>query len=384
MVDEPSSCPDRVVGGFRLLEPIGSGAMGTVFRATGPDGRMAALKLMLHAGPIEPELLRRFHREASIRIDHPNICRVLAAGTDAAGGTPYIAFELLRGETLDAAERGTLSPPETVGVGGQICAGLAAAHAMGVIHRDLKPANLFLCADGPVKLFDFGVALLWDDGRRSRLTQTGTVVGTPSYLSPEQAQGLGDVDARTDVWSLGIVLYEALCGKTPFDRQNALATMVAVLLEEPPPLAAQAPGIPQELVSVVEQAICKPREQRWQSTQAFADALGAADLSARASVEMHAAPIETILPGEQRVVAVLLAEGVRSSPDLERAVREQGGLFLPLMGRRALGLFGAKTWEGDEVVRAASAAVQARSAADRMAVAAGRAVSSGLAISAGP
>ena len=371
----------RTVGGFRLTGVLGQGGMGVVYRATGPDGRPAAVKLMLQAYLDGPEILQRFQREARIRIEHPNICQVLGAGTDEKG-TPYIAFELLEGESLDRRlERGTLSPAEAVELGVQVCRGLAAAHDSGVIHRDLKPSNLFLCTDGTVKLFDFGIALLWTGEQATRLTVAGMVMGTPSYLSPEQARGEIDIDARTDIWSLGVLLYEALSGRRPFDRDSVLATTVAVLVDPVTPLAACAPGVPPALARVVERALAKSKAERWRSAVAFAEALESADLTPpdRPSLllDLHG----SIVPGEQRVVAVLLADGVRNGAELERLVREQGGVHLPLLGNRAVGLFGGQAWEGDELPRAAAAALAARGCAEHFAIASGRAAAGGEGLS---
>jgi hypothetical protein len=372
--------PGSVVAGFRVQERLGEGGMGVVHRALGPDGRPAAIKFLVASGPSGKEAARRFAREAEVRIPHPNICRVLDSGR-ADDGTPWIAMELLEGESLEARlARGPLSPTETVGLAVQVCRGLSAAHGAGIVHRDLKPSNLFLCRDGTVKLFDFGIALFWS-GEATRLTTAGMILGTPWYLSPEQARGQQDLDARTDVWSLGVALWEALVGRSPFARETPLASVVAVLMEDPPPLAAVAPAVPPPLAAVVERSMRKLRDERWASAAAFGEALLAADLSTSSTTALPVPLVSrSIPPGEQRVVAVLLAQGVRDGGAIERAVQEQGGLFMPLLGGRALGLFGGDAWEGDEVLRAASAASAARPAAARIAVSSGRAAQSGAGI----
>jgi tetratricopeptide (TPR) repeat protein len=372
--------PGSVIAGFRVQERLGEGGMGVVHRALGPDGRPAAIKFLVASGPSGKEAARRFAREAEVRIPHPNICRVLDSGR-ADDGTPWIAMELLEGESLEARlARGPLSPTETVGLAVQVCRGLSAAHGAGIVHRDLKPSNLFLCRDGTVKLFDFGIALFWS-GEATRLTTAGMILGTPWYLSPEQARGQQDLDARTDVWSLGVALWEALVGRSPFARETPLASVVAVLMEDPPPLAAVAPGVPPPLAAVVERSMRKLRDERWASAAAFGEALLAADLSTSSTTALPVPLVSrSIAPGEQRVVAVLLAQGVRDGGAIERAVREQGGLFMPLLGGRALGLFGGDAWEGDEVLRAAAAASAARPAAARIAVSSGRAAQSGAGI----
>ena len=359
------------LGGFRLLEVLGRGGMGLVYRAVAPDGRPAAVKRLLPLAVADETLRRRFVREARLRLEHPNICRVLDAGVDE-NGTPYIAFELLEGRSLSARlAEGPLSPTGVVSVGTQVCAALSAAHDAGIVHRDLKPSNLFLCTDGTVKLIDFGIALGLDAA--TRMTTEGTLLGTAWYASPEQAAGRLDVDAATDIWALGAVLYEAVSGRPPLARETPLASVVAVLMDEVVPLGACAPECPPELAAVVERALRKPREERWPSAKAFGEALAGADLTP----EEPGRRVTALLHGEQRLVAILLAEGVRERPQLERAIREAGGTCHSLLGDRVLGVFGGEVWEGDEVARALGAALRARPAALRVAVASGRAAPAG-------
>ena len=237
------------VGPFEIKGILGSGGMGVVYRAVAPDGTPAAVKVLSAALAAKP--LDRFEREAAVRIDHPNIVKVLAADTRAIP-LPYIAFELLEGRSLEArVAEGVLPPAETLRIGVQICCALEAAHEAGVIHRDLKPANVFLCDDGSVKVLDFGIALVTDE---SRLTITGGVMGTPAYLAPEQARGESGFDARTDVWGAGAVLYHALTGRPPFLRSTSLAAIVAVLMERHAPLWTVAPEVPASLAAVIERA----------------------------------------------------------------------------------------------------------------------------------
>src|SRR5688500_2295041 len=165
--------------------------MGMVYRAVGPDEQRVALKIL--RTPERDIVAARFAREASIRIDHPNVIRVLDSG--AENGVPYIALELLKGESLESRiQKGVLAPGEAVRIALEACAGLAAAHARGVVHRDLKPANLFLTEDGTVKVLDFGIAHLLEG---SDLTTTGSILGTPAYLAPEQAMGKRTAEVRT-------------------------------------------------------------------------------------------------------------------------------------------------------------------------------------------
>ncbi len=403
--DTPRLEPNRIVPGclvgpFLIEGELGTGGMGVVYRATGPGGVPAAVKV-LKVGLASVEVLRRFEREGAIRIAHPNLIQVLDTGVDARTGSPFIALELLEGESLEQRlTRGPLPAAAVVDLGLQACRGLAAAHGAGVVHRDLKPSNLYLCASGAVKLLDFGIALV--ETRETRLTSAGGIIGTPAYMSPEQVRGDATLDARTDVWSLGAVLYEALAGRPPFVRETALAIMLAIHMEEPDPLWSLARNAPSALGAAIERALAKRPELRWSSADELGAALATIDVSRELERQPTSRPppselsfdetvsVDSLAPqllpslipvGEHRIVAVLLAEGVRDLGAIGAAVREHGGSLLPLIGQRAIGLFGAETWEGDEVARAASAALAARRAADRMAVSSGRATSSGGGIS---
>ena len=366
------------IGPYRIEHVLGEGGMGVVYRAVGPAGPVA-LKVV-RAALSSDALVARFEREAERHVDHPNVVRVLDAGTDSQG-TPFIAFELLTGETLAerlARERATVD--EVIAWGAQACAGLAAVHAGSVVHRDVKPSNLFLCDDGTLKIIDFGVALLGD--AHTRLTQTGAVPGTVGYLSPEQAQGARAVDARSDLWSLGAVLYEALAGSAPFARDAPLATLVATLMAELVPVRARVPEVPEAVARVIETALARDPRARHPSAEVMREALIAARTAECSQEESVPAPrrAPSIRPGEQRVVALLFAEHVRDASVIERAVDAEGGSVLRLIGHRALGVFGAEGWEGDEIARAARAALRARRAAERVSVASGWATETGLGI----
>jgi len=388
MVDDPGGAqelPERGrVGRYCLGEILGRGGMGVVYRATDPEGREVAVKMLLSSGIRTRAERARFQREARIRIDHPNVVEVLDAGVD--DGLPWIAFELLPGESLsERLLRGRLEVEEALRYGIAAAEGLAAAHAAQVVHRDLKPSNLFICEDGTVKIIDFGIARL--DDEQTRLTATGSVLGTPTYLSPEQANGASTLDTRTDVWSLGVVLHEALAGRSPFERSTALATILAVMVEQAPRLTMVAPHVPPSFAKVVARCLEKRPEDRYADAFELLEALRTVDLSETPAGSSEIATAATsvseplhapsITPGEQRVVAVLLADGVSDRHALESAVEEAGGTLIPVMGDRAIGLFGGEAWEGDEVERAVSAALEARDAARFMGVASGRAAYSG-------
>lgn len=357
------------VGPYRFEAELGRGASGIVYHAVDPMGLEVAVKV-LHAHLGDEELRERFRREAEVGIDHPNVVKVLAAGV-GDDDVAYIAFERLVGESLeDRLRHGPLNTRELIELGRQASVGLTAAHSCGIIHRDLKPANLFLTADGQVKLLDFGVALA--TSRNTRVTQAATIMGTPAYLSPEQTRAVSDLDARTDLWSLGAILYEAASGKMAFGRDTMFATLVAIRKDEAPPLQALAPELPPALVAIIERCLAKDRDQRWPTALALADALATVSLVRPEPVAQRA---------ETRVITVLMAHGLRDRSALERAVEGQGGVFKALPDDRAIGLFGLRHQVGNEAQHAIRAGLDARAAAVSMAVTSGEAILQGKRVS---
>lgn len=366
------------IGPYQFERLVGSGATGTVFKARDDTGQPVAVKV-LHPHLIDETYRLRFQREAEVVLTHPNVIRVLDTGSDP-NGMLYIVFELLEGETIDAVmAHGAMSAADAINVGLQTCTGLTAAHKEGVIHRDLKPANIFQCSDGTIKLLDFGMALLTT--KATRLTLTEAILGTPAYLSPEQARGDMNLDPQTDVWALGAILYEALSGRLPFGRDTVFATIVAIRMDELIPLSVVAPTVPPGLSAVVERALAKDKSNRWASADEFSSALQKADLTPGEPVDPNETSGWLIEPGESRVVAVVLAEGVHDEALISQAVESRGGVALSVIGDRTIGVFGSDTWEGDELLQAARAGWQARKAAKTMAIASGRAEAAGRAIS---
>src|SRR5256885_1724865 len=232
---------------YEFVRPLGHGAMATVDLAHDVElDRPVALKRLAENLARDQELRRRFLREARLaaRLAHPNVVRVFDVGED--GGRPFIAMEYVEGETLAElmARRGRLPAGEAATLGMQMCAGLAAAHAAGLVHRDVKPPNLLLGTDGVLKLGDFGVAVGHEG---TRLTLAGTVLGTAGYLAPEQARG-ERVTAAADIYAVGAVLFELLTGE-PSRTAGSLAELGAEDGFEPPDLAARVPATPPELVA---------------------------------------------------------------------------------------------------------------------------------------
>src|SRR5579864_1860878 len=268
----------RVVGGkFKITALIARGGMGRVYRAEqAPLGRTCALKVLNpgYPGEHDPEFHKRFFLEASVasRLTHPNTVTIFDYGrTD--DDIYYMAMEYLDGHTLHRAIRdaGHLPEERAVLIARQICRALREAHSLGVIHRDLKPANIFLVEHGDetdfVKVLDFGlVKNVSGDGKGEDLTQTGLFMGSPKYMAPEQIRG-DKVDARTDVYSLGIILYEMVTGKVPFDRPNSVNILMAHVSEEPPPLRQTNPAIhpSRQLQDTIGRCIAKLPDQRFRS-----------------------------------------------------------------------------------------------------------------------
>ncbi|MCC7534858.1 MAG: protein kinase, partial [Deltaproteobacteria bacterium] len=372
---------DRV-GPYRVQTVLGRGGMGVVYGALDERGARVAVKTM-RAGVVRAAAVARFAREASLRIEHENVVRVLDAGVDP-DGTPYIAFEWLEGEAFaQRLARARPSEADARDVVAQACAGLAVVHAAGIVHRDLKPANLFCCSDGVVKVLDFGVARV---AEAATLTSEGAVLGTLSYLSPEQAQSRRDVDARTDVWALGVVLYEALSGVLPFDRESPVGTLLAIVEDPPRPLRELAPEVSAHVADVVHACLAKRPDERLSSVSALAAALDDAARGRAVAIPPPAAadapvPPPAIRAGEQRIVAALLARGVRDMALVEHEVGARGGRLVELLAGAAIGVFGAGSWDGEEAARAVSAAVACRHACERVAVASGwaRATERGIA-----
>ncbi len=275
--------PDEVVGGrYRVIRELGRGGMGCVYEAENlRTGRRVALKTMRDDPARREEMRGRFEREARAagQLRHPSVVEVLDVGDDEARGMTFIVHELLDGGDLARCLRtaGPLAPRVALATLLPVVDALAAAHARSVVHRDLKPDNIFLHEgpDGVVpKLIDFGIATVAGDASH---TATGEVVGSPSYASPEQARGDGDVDAQTDVWSLGMVFYKCLSMSVAYSAPTASVLLAKIIYEEPTPLATLAPHLPRDLVAAVQRAVTKDRSQRWPSMAAFGEALRACD-----------------------------------------------------------------------------------------------------------
>ena len=310
--DEAAALKGRTIARYRLLSLVGAGGMGRVYLAedTAP-GRRVALKLLPAYFTSDKHQVRRFHQEsrAASALNHPNILTVHEVGQ--ADGMEFIATEYVEGETLrEHLTRAPFGVREALDVAAQVADALLAAHAGGIVHRDIKPENVMLRTDGYVKVLDFGLAKLTENlsglrpagsgataGSTVR-TKPGVVMGTVQYMSPEQARGK-DTDARTDIFSLGAVLYEMLAGRAPFAGETSADVIGALLHKEPQPLTELVPGTPAELQQVVSKALRKDPEERYQTARSLLADLRALkqELDFNARIERSGAPTSARQPG---------------------------------------------------------------------------------------
>src|SRR5450759_1181400 len=272
--------PGSRLGPYEILAPIGAGGMGEVYRAKDARlGREVAIKVLPASFSNDSDRLRRFEQEAKAAglLNHPNITAVYDIGSHE--GAPYVVSELLEGETLRAAlAGGRLSPRKAIDYALQMAHGLAAAHEKGIVHRDLKPENLFVTKDGRVKILDFGLAKLTqaDSGSQTSMptvthggTEAGVVMGTAGYMSPEQVRGMA-LDARSDIFSFGAILYEMLSGKRAFHGDTPADTMSSILKEDPPDLAETNRNVSPALERIVQHCLEKNPEARFHSASDIA------------------------------------------------------------------------------------------------------------------
>jgi serine/threonine protein kinase/Tol biopolymer transport system component len=250
------------VSHYRILERLGGGGMGVVYKALNLKlDRFVALKFLSAQRSATDEYKRRFAREAKAAsaLDHPNICTVYDID-ETPDGHIFIAMALCEGETLKRKlERGPLAVDEAIEIAAQVASGLGQAHARGIVHRDVKPGNVIVAPDGGVKLVDFGIAKLAD---HSRITRVGTAVGTAAYMAPEQFRDEA-IDSRVDIWALGVLLYEMVTGRLPFDDEDEKELIRQILTGEPKPLRGQREGIPEGLEKVLARALAKRPAERY-------------------------------------------------------------------------------------------------------------------------
>ena len=332
------------LGPYEILGPLGAGGMGEVYKARDTRlGRDVALKVIAAGFAAQPDRLARFEQEAraAAALNHPNICAVFDVGTHE--GAPFIVSELLEGETLrSVCAAGTLSPKRGIEYAAQIARGLAAAHDKGIVHRDLKPENVFITGEGRAKILDFGLAKLTQPdvgavgftqaATTPQLTQTGTAVGTVSYMSPEQVRGL-PTDFRTDIFSFGAVLFEMVTGSQPFRGETTADTMSAILREDPPDPAADNPRVSTALARIIAHCLEKRPEDRFRSAGdlAFAlEALSGASTSRSGIDAAVPAPRARLSASVAAAIAILLVVGAAVGVAIARRTRPAGPAVAPV------------------------------------------------------
>jgi eukaryotic-like serine/threonine-protein kinase len=271
---DPLKLVGRIIGHFRVLEPLATGGMGAVYRGLDTHlDRPVALKFPLPGQRLDHRVRERFLREARAAgaLDHPNICSIYQAG-ETEDGQLFLAMPLYQGETLKAriAREGRLPIADVISIAQQLAGGLHAAHGAGITHRDLKPANVILLPDGGVRILDFGIARMSD----ATLTAAHGMLGTVPYMAPEQVRG-EKVDARVDLWALGVLLYEMLTGRRPFDGEHEIAIAHAIVHSDPAPPSALRPEISPELDALVMGLLTREPGRRPASAEAVVTALAA-------------------------------------------------------------------------------------------------------------
>jgi tetratricopeptide (TPR) repeat protein len=351
---------------------VARGGMGEVWRGVDPRTReTVAIKrlALMDDEPLLEEYRARLVREAEVlkELRHENIVRCLDVGVDDESGWPFLVLEWLEGEDLASRQlRSPLSQEQALDVVKQCLSGLAACHEQDLVHRDIKPGNLVLV--GPperpmVKVVDFGVALV--QGETTRLTQAGTVIGTLHYLSPEQARG-DTVDTRTDLYSVGVLLYELLTGILPFVAQQPVAVLFKIATETPRPPREIRLEIPEHLEQVVLRAMQRLPGDRFQSAGEMLAALEGPETAATIAMDSLSTPVELGGPVERRLVSLLCVNPLEQVADVRGMVKQQvkllGGAVQRLLDGRLFGVFGLEQTAGDETLRCLQAGLALRDA----------------------
>jgi serine/threonine-protein kinase len=307
---------DRIDGKYEIKRLLGEGGMGAVYEGENTAiHRRVAIKV-LHSGVAAlEEAVKRFENEAQAagRIGSDHIVEVLDLGR-LESGDRYMVMEFLKGESLSSRikSRGQLSPTEICHVGLQLLEGLSAAHEAGIIHRDLKPDNVYLVAQAKgktdfVKILDFGISKFNAMGKDFSMTRTGSVMGTPYYMAPEQARGAKNLDARLDVYAAGVILYEAATGRVPFDGDTFNELLIKIVTEDSPPVRTVVPDLDQGLADIIDKARQKNPDHRFASAREFRDALARWSEGARSALATGAtialAPPAPVSPGSDTALA---------------------------------------------------------------------------------
>jgi len=318
----PPQGPDEIgrLGSFQVVKLLGSGGMGSVFQAVDSQlGRFVALKVLRPRLAGSEVARQRFLREAraAAKLEHDHVVAIYQVGED--NGVPYLAMPLLHGQSLHNQLQGggRLAGPEVLRIGREIAEGLAAAHAQGLIHRDIKPANVWIEeGSGRVKILDFGLARSAEEA--GRLTQDGTILGTPAFMAPEQATGGRQVDHRSDLFSLGCVLYRMVTGRAPFAASSNAAMLLAIARNDPVPPRDLNPDVPAGLNDLILQLLAKDPAARPQSARSVVEAIRALEQSRASAALSSAIPAITINIGEEDPDSLILRPAPRARARTQR------------------------------------------------------------------
>ena len=328
-----------VIGNYVIVSELGKGGMGMVYRAEHTKiTRTVALKILLPQHSADPETVQRFFTEAraASSIDHPGIVEIYDFGIHT-DGRAYLVMELLTGQSLGhLLAQGPLLPPDAGAIVGQVVSVIAAAHARGIVHRDLKPDHIVLepSEEVPgavqVKLLDFGIAkMIYEQGGAAK-TQTGAMIGTPTYMSPEQCMGKSDLDHRTDLYAIGCILFHALCGRVPFTSEHGTGMLIAAHLRDAPPdPRALDPRIPPALAAITLKLLEKEPAARFQSALELRAALVAAGINVATTLQRPATPSIPPRMSVPPVIAAAPNQPIRPAPSAgvsKRTIAIIGGL----------------------------------------------------------
>jgi len=342
---EQKLTPGQRVKHYQIVNLIGEGGMGEVYLATDTIlGRRVALKVLPTFVSKDPERLRRFTQEAraASRLSHPNVCVVHEIG-ETDDGRPFIAMEYVEGMTLRQRIRNqAMKLGDVLDIAIQVAEGLIAAHEAGIVHRDIKPENIIIRPEGYIKIVDFGLAKLTERHKSATTTTMptllfhstpGVVIGTAAYMSPEQARGVA-VDERTDIWGLGVVLYEIASGRAPFTGETPTDVVVAIVERDQPPISQHVEGAPPELERIVKKALRKDRNERYQIVKEMAIDLR----SLRRELEMNSMLERSIMPATASVDYARASVGRDRKVETDELKQARTTIYKPARNRTWIGL----------------------------------------------